>query len=57
MIRAPVSDYMKKLTVGLVDITSVTGWFCTWIEPGPLYPSGGVAPSGTQVGFVGTNLR
>jgi hypothetical protein len=47
-------DYLKKLTVGLVNISSAAGWFCTWVEPGPLYAAGGVTPSSSQVGFVGT---
>jgi hypothetical protein len=51
---ADSGDYLRKLSVGLVDINSAAGWFCTWIEPGPIYPSGGVAPSASQVGFVGT---
>jgi hypothetical protein len=45
-------DFLKKLSVGLVDITSAQGWFCTWVDPGPIYPDGGVVPP--TIGFVGT---
>jgi len=49
------TDYMKKLTVGLVGLVAITDAAnCEWIEPntGP-YPSGGVAPSASQVGIIG----
>jgi hypothetical protein len=48
-------DYLKKLTIGLININDASTWFCKWIEPntGP-YDSGGVIPDQSQVGFVGT---
>jgi hypothetical protein len=45
------SDYMKKLTVGLVGVTLAAN--CKYIEPGPLYSSGGIAPL-QQAALIGT---
>ncbi len=47
------TDFIRKLTVGLVGITDSTGWYCEYIEPDPLYPSGGVAPT-FQVQLTGS---
>jgi hypothetical protein len=47
------TDFIRKLTVGLVGITDSTGWHCTYIEPGSIYPSGGAAPT-LQVQLTGT---
>jgi hypothetical protein len=44
------TDYMKKLTVGLVGITGAAN--CKWIEPGPIY-SGDVEPT-LQVKLIGS---
>lgn len=46
-------DYMKKLTIGLVSVSSVTGWFCTSVEPNDPYATGGVAPASNQMTFNG----
>jgi hypothetical protein len=48
---ADSGDYLKKLSVGLVDISSAAGWFCTSVDPGPIYPAGGLAPP--TIGIVG----
>jgi hypothetical protein len=45
-------DFLKKMTIGLVDITSAEGWFCTWVDPEPIYTGGGIVPP--TIGFVGS---
>lgn len=46
------TDFMKKLSVGLVGITNAAN--CKVIEPGPLYPvTGTIAPT-QQVKLIGT---
>jgi hypothetical protein len=48
-------DFLKKLTIGLMNIQNVSNWNCTWIEPDTGgYTSGDIAPKSSQVGFVGT---
>jgi hypothetical protein len=48
------NDYMNKLTVALVGLTNLTDAMnCTWIEPGPIYPAGGIAPATSMTGITG----
>jgi hypothetical protein len=44
-------DYIRKLTVGLVGATQAAN--CKYIEPGPIYTGGSVAPLG-QVALIGS---
>jgi hypothetical protein len=45
-------DYMLSLTVGLPGFTG-DATYCKWVEPGPIYPDGGLAP-GSRNKLIGT---